>query len=739
MFLPVLIYSQDIVWSEESSFLELGDKLELLEDETGTLTFEQVSSPAYNNKFQKSDNVNLSLGYTESFFWLRFTIDNKSKNDLTLEIAQAGLPIADLYYQRENMPVKYVAAGYQIPFNEKLIKNSFQVFPISSGKTTCYIQLNTNSEPIPIHLFDKQTFETKSTNQKFSYGIYLGLMFFVVLNNFFFFISFKKYIYLFYTFIVLLYISYSAAVIDGFIVYFMPQVDLIFLYTTIPALGIIIQTIYCLLFLETKKYIPKIHKIIIGVIIYFGAWFLAKFFFSFPIVQPINTVNALISFFVMAYVGIKVGANGNRLGYYFAIAYFIYFILVAMQALYINTGAPDYIGGLSHVAYATLIESLILSFLLSKRSEWEKNEIEKDKMEAQEQVLETIRENEQIVQEQNILLEEQVTIRTAQLQEINAELITTNDKLVEMDQYKESMTAMIVHDFKNSLNTVISFSESTPSQRRLKSIRHAGQFMLNLVLNMLDVQKFENTKVDLALANYPISKVIHEAIDQLNYLIEQKAIKLTINQNKEFYSRFDYDLVTRVFLNILSNAIKYVDNKGVIEITAEKKGDFVHVSLKDNGAGIPDDKIHLVFDKFSQIKARKSESIRSTGIGLTFCKIVVEAHGGEIDVESQEGQGSNFYFTLPFIEHLEDSTNLSKDVSAQLKRDKSIVFSEKEKELLVPFLEKLQKWEIYDYSEIIAISKEIPTEYANINTWKEQIMNALHSVNEDEYLKLINI
>src|SRR5258708_3349255 len=187
-------------------------------------------------------------------------------------------------------------------------------------------------------------------------------MFFVVLNNLFFFVSLKNKMHLFYSFIVLLYISYSAAVIDGFIVYFVPHVDLIFLYTTIPAIGVTIQTIYCLLFLAVKKYNPKLFRIILGIAIYFGVWSIVKFFFNFPVVQPVNTVNALISFFAMAYTGVSVGAKGNKLGYYFASAYFIYFLLVAAQAVYINTGTPEYIGGVSYVAFFTLLLRFFLSF-----------------------------------------------------------------------------------------------------------------------------------------------------------------------------------------------------------------------------------------------------------------------------------------------------------------------------------------------------------------------------------------
>src|SRR5258708_4242793 len=237
LLLPALSYAQTIVWDNKNSFMDIGNKLDVLEDETGALTFEQVRSPEYKNKFRASNTINLSLGYTESFFWLRFTIDNQTGNNLILEVAQAGLPITDLYYETDSSIVAHTKAGYQTSLNDKLIKSSFQVFTLPPVKNNYYIRLNSNSEPVPVRLHNEQGYDVKSNRQKFSYGIYLGLMFFVVLNNLFFFVSLKTKMHLFYSVIVLLYISYSAAVIDGFIVYFIPHVDLIFLYTTIPAIG----------------------------------------------------------------------------------------------------------------------------------------------------------------------------------------------------------------------------------------------------------------------------------------------------------------------------------------------------------------------------------------------------------------------------------------------------------------------------------------------------------------------
>ena len=405
----------DIRWEPGKGKMEIGDKLSILKDAEGVLTFEEVRSPEIASQFKASKQINLSLGYTDAVFWLRFSLDNPTPEKLVLVLAQAGLPIAELFYLDDSARVVKLEAGYQVPLDEKIIKNSFQVFPLPSGSHDYYARITTNSQAIPVRLYHEQIFEVKANTQKLVYGFYLGMMFFVFLINLFFYFSLRNRLYLFYSLIVLLYSTYAMFVVDGFVVYFCHKINLLWFYTTIPTIGVTVQTIYALTFLELKKYLPGLNKIVWGFVFYFAFWAILKFFLPFSIVQPVNTLNALISFFLMGLIGIRVGQKGNKLGYYFALAYFIYFLLVLTEAIYINTGNPPYIGGMSHVAFATLFEAFTLSFLLTKRFEWEKEEVEKAEQAVQQKLLEKTLENEKMVREQNIMLEQKVEERTQQL------------------------------------------------------------------------------------------------------------------------------------------------------------------------------------------------------------------------------------------------------------------------------------------------------------------------------------
>ncbi|MBS2099225.1 sensor histidine kinase [Carboxylicivirga linearis] len=654
--IPLIAHGQEIVWDGSIDQLPIGSMVEILEDPSQSLSLEQVTSEEVKRQFKTSSQNILSLGYTESHFWLHVAINNVTNHNTILELAQAGLPLANLYYTLNDSIAELVKAGYQIPVHNKSYHSSYQAFALPPGKTECYIRLVSNSEPIPVNLYSEKAFEKASTAKVMGYGIYLGLMIFVVLNNFFLFISLRRKLFLFYSLLVLIYISYSAAVIDGFIVYFIPHVNLLFFYTTIPAIGIVMQTSYCLVFLKAKSYVPKVNKIVIGIVIYFAIWMLIKFFLPLPLVLIVNTINALLSFFIMSMVGIMVGKKGNKMGYYFAIAYFIYFLLVVMQAIYINTGRPEYIGGLSFVAYATLFEAFILSFLLSRRFRWERKEIETEKFEAQQKVIEKTLENKKIIQNQNLELEKEVAERTKQLKEINEELLATNEQLIDLNREKDGLMHVVAHDLRSPLSTIINFVElieheapnSDAQKEHLRVIDHVVQDGMYLIDDLLDLHSFNsgNAKARLELIN--IEEYMNSWLKKFDKELNKKnqTAQLTFGiTNSEFTT--DPFLLTRILNNLLSNAIKFSDKEKNIDIHVTETANDFSFAVKDEGPGISPEDQEKMFKLFQKLSARPTNGERSNGLGLSIVQALTNKLGGKVKVNSQSGKGAEFIIQLP--------------------------------------------------------------------------------------------
>jgi len=200
----------------------------------------------------------------------------------------------------------------------------------------------------------------------------------------------------------------------------------------------------------------------------------------------------------------------------------------------------------------------------------------------------------------------------------------------------------------------------------------------------------------------------------------------------------DREITKRIFINLLTNAIKYTPNNGTITLSANQSegiSGFVKVLVSDSGQGIPKDQLSKVFDKFGQVSAKKSGDVRSTGLGLTFCKMAVESHGGEISVESEINKGTSFIFTLPLgaefgIEETKGKTTQSKP---------KLLLPNKDKELLKPYVAELSTLMVYQTSSVIKILGSIDYKGSeNIENWITEVRDSLFAMNEEKFNDLIN-
>jgi len=251
---------------------------------------------------------------------------------------------------------------------------------------------------------------------------------------------------------------------------------------------------------------------------------------------------------------------------------------------------------------------------------------------------EKIRGKNSLLKERNLEIQNQNEEITVQAEELSI----AYSKLQELDEFKQGLTNMIVHDLKNPLGIILNLSES-------RLVKEAGNKMLNLIINILDVSKFEEAKMKINYSVFELGQAIEQSIKKTSFVASISGIKIVEETENNIKVRADYDLIERVFINLLTNAIKYSPKNEKIYISAKNDTNdkFIKITVKDSGSGIPEEFIEKIFDKFTQVTAINSETIRSTGLGLTFCKLAVEAQGGKIGVKSESKKGSTFWFTLP--------------------------------------------------------------------------------------------
>lgn len=223
-----------------------------------------------------------------------------------------------------------------------------------------------------------------------------------------------------------------------------------------------------------------------------------------------------------------------------------------------------------------------------------------------------------------------------------------NQSLIELSQFKEDMTHMIVHDLKSPLNIIVNAEEIYDENLRLEMVKGSGYRMLNLVNNILDVYKYENVAFDLNIGQFKLVDVINKALNEVDFIVKNRSINLVINKNLNTDINADKELVHRVFSNLLSNAVKFSPKSGTITIDMiVDQNNIVKVSVANEGPGIPKDRQKHIFERFGQNEKRDSGNISSTGLGLTFCEMAIEAHKGKIGVISETDTGVEFWFTLP--------------------------------------------------------------------------------------------
>ena len=231
--------------------------------------------------------------------------------------------------------------------------------------------------------------------------------------------------------------------------------------------------------------------------------------------------------------------------------------------------------------------------------------------------------------------------------------------LLEDERLKDRLTHMLVHDLKNPISAVMGtidfvLSDNTKgltSQQRqlLEMSLEESNHLLQMTTNILDVRKMRDGKLILqprAISKSALMRLIGAATEDIGAELKKRQTRWRIADGLPVLHA-DADVLRRVFANLLSNAVKHTRNDGQIAIETRALPDgFMEVAVHDNGEGIPQDDLERIFNDFERSRVTNTTRF-DTGMGLAFCKLAVEQHGGRIWARSERGRGSSFFFTLP--------------------------------------------------------------------------------------------
>lgn len=599
-----LLHAQPIVWNSAESVNDITRRLSVLEDATHQLTIQQINSPDYQSQFHRSDQSILHFGLTESVYWLRFDLSNGTDADLFLQLEQAFIPKADLYYQNQAGKWTVLRSGYRIPIADKLVKDHFQTFPLPKGAHRFYIRLLPYVHPIPVKLWDRRAYEVNSNKEKVAYGVYLGILLFAITLHLFLYVTLRFTYYLLYSLLIFSYLIASLGVLEGYIIYLFPGINLLYTYTILPVWTMPVLLVYCLVFLETKKVNPKLYYATIAACSGLAVYLIALHVFPLLTVWRTTYILITLGFLLTCYIGIDAGRKGNRLGYYYTFTYGVWFVLLVMELSNILIGSPPHILQFSYVSLAMLIESFLLALLLAKRFQWNRQEEERARFVLQRNLLEM-------------------------QQRFDREMLQTR---LEIQEQTFDNISQDIHDNIGQTLSVVNLYLRTvtvgPDEDDNRRIEQSIQLVADVIAHLRNIAHSLNADY---LKKLGLVRAIQQQVSML-----QKTGAVTVRLSTDGTIQIDDHnkqlILFRIVQELLNNTLKHAEATH-IQVNVQRTGTELRIEVLDNGKG---------FDK-TAIQSPES----NTGMGLNTIQNRLELIDGTFTIDSQLHEGTKVLVIVP--------------------------------------------------------------------------------------------
>ena len=226
----------------------------------------------------------------------------------------------------------------------------------------------------------------------------------------------------------------------------------------------------------------------------------------------------------------------------------------------------------------------------------------------------------------------------------------------ELQELRKSFVSMVSHELRTPLGSVQNFlgllnmgvlgEVPEKTSKLATSAERSVNRLIGLINELLDLEKMEQGELPLDITQTNLDNVIEILKESVDGFASKHEVKL-LYPSKEIEFEADENKVGQVLINLVSNAVKFSQKGKKVEIDCVQENGSLKFMVLDQGRGIPKEKLELVFEKFQQVKSSDNTVKRGSGLGLAICKTIVESHGGFIGVDSEEGKGSNFWFTIP--------------------------------------------------------------------------------------------
>ena len=610
--------------------------------------------------WQESTSDVPSFGFDGRPHWFRLAINNKSTTprEVLLEVGYPVLDYLEIYLIHDNQLIEQYRGGDKFNFYDRPINHRNFVYKLPLDPTQHYeilIRVQTSgSLQLPLSLWEPQYFWSSDQRFLVGQGIFFGMMWVMVIYNFFLFLSVRDSNYLIYIFSVSAFALFQASLQGFTFQYLWPYAT--HSNDTLIALSLLgfgcAGSLFTIYFLRLNEHMRHVYYALYGVVLFCAVGMVAIWFIPYQYGIRWASMPSIPGCLLALYSGIWMWCKGHLHAKYFTLAWF--FLLVASIVLALNKFGIVPRVFLTEFAgqIGAALEVVLLSFALGHRINLERHE----KYVAQRQAL----ENEKLAR-----LEQEkgaaIAIK-AKEDELIAQQKIRNSKAE--SEAKSRFLATMSHEIRTPMNGVLGMaqllrkSELLPQQRQyVEVINNSGKALLTIINDILDYSKITAGQMQIESVSFHLETLIEECTCIFSLMAENKDIELIASVAPGIPANLKGDptRIRQILLNLLGNAFKFTSD-GFVQLRVSEdpqtsdKADCIRLRLaiQDSGIGISEEVVGGLFEAFKQADSSVTRNYGGTGLGLSISKQLCELMNGSIGVESTLGEGSTFWASIPF-------------------------------------------------------------------------------------------